>query len=120
MQEQICVVVGGAKGRGRRLVREYAGRKYVIAFMDIDKAAGNVLKKEIEQEYGSQVFFFHGDAESEEDRGLFAGAVIGQYDRIDCLYYRSDIAQGMEVFGELLEGHLKKEGIVEDFFCSKC
>ena len=65
-------------------------------------------------------FFFHGDADSEEDRELFAGAIIGQYGMVDCLYYRSDIARGAEEIELLLKGHLKTEGKVEDFFYRTC
>ena len=46
-KKKICVVVGGAKGRGSSLVEEYAGRKYHIAFMDIDKDCGKRLKEKI-------------------------------------------------------------------------
>ena len=75
-KKKICVVVGGAKGRGSNLVEEYAGRRYYIAFMDTDKERGKLLKEKMEKEYGRKVFFFHGDAGSEEDLELFAGAVI--------------------------------------------
>lgn len=114
-QKKICVVIGGAKGKGSSLVEEYANRDYYIAFMDTDKESGRNLKEKLEEKYGKTVFFFHGNAESEEDLELFAGALIGQYDKVDCLYYRTDIAKSAKVISELLSGHLKKGGIVEAY-----
>ncbi len=126
-QKKICVIVGGAKGRGRKLVEKYAGEKYRIAFMDIDKESGNSLKEKLEGEFGRKVFFFNGNVNSEEDRELFAGAVKAQYRKIDCLYYRSDIrdkrednrtgnrnsSTGMGI-EDLLGESLKKGSIVRD------
>lgn len=120
LQRKTCVVVGGAKGRGRSLVEKYAGQKYRVAFMDIDKESGNSLKKKVEEEYGRKVFFFNGNVNSQEDRELFVGAVIGQYKRVDCLYYRSDIVHEREENGneieDLLQEYLENDSIVEDFF----
>lgn len=119
-QKRICVVVGGAKGKGRDLVEKYAGRNYDIALMDTDKEAGNLLKEKVEKDYGRRVFFFHGNADSEEDLELFAGAVIGQYRKVDCIYYRTDIAKRVEEIKYLLEGHVKNKGIVENFWQVHC
>ena len=127
LHRKICVIVGGAKGKGRRLAEEYAGQKYRIAFMDIDKESGNSLKEKLEGEFGRKVFFFNGNVNSEEDRELFAGAVKAQYRKIDCLYYRSDIrdkrednrtgsrnnSTGMGI-EDLLGESLKKGSIVRD------
>ena len=120
LRRKTCVIVGAAKGKGSRLVQEYAGQNYNIAFMDKDKESGNSLKRQVEQEYGRNVFFFHGDANSEEDLELFAGAVIGQWKKVDCLYYRSDIAKMAREIERLLKNHVKRGGIIEDFFSATC
>lgn len=114
-KRKICVVVGGAKGRGSSLVEEYAGRRYHVAFMDNDKERGKLLKEKMEKKYGRKVFFFHGDAGSEEDLELFAGAVIGQYRKVDRLYYRTDIAENVREIEGLLKDHLKEKGSAETF-----
>ncbi len=118
-QRKTCVIIGGAKGRGRRIAKQYAKRRYRIAFMDIDKESGNSLKERMEDAYGRKVFFFHGNVNSEEDRELFAGAVSAQYKKIDCLYYRSDIKDKRKKeeteIEELLRGNLKKGSIVRDY-----
>ncbi|TCL60625.1 short subunit dehydrogenase [Kineothrix alysoides] len=115
LPRRTCVIVGGAKGEGSLLAEKYAGQGYLIAFMDIDKEAGRSLKEKIEHGYGGKVFFFHGDANSEEDLELFAGAVIGQYKKIDCLYYRRDIAEGADQIEELVGHNLKKGGTIEAY-----
>lgn len=118
-QRKICVIVGGAKGRGRRIAEKYAEQKYHIVLMDIDKNSGNALKEKVEGEYGGKVFFFHGNINSEEDRELFAGAIIAQYKKIDRLYYRSDIKSKRDKeeneIEDLLKKNLKKGSIVRDF-----
>ena len=115
LKKRTCVVVGDAGGKGGSLVEKYAECSYCIAFMDADKAFGNSLKLKLEQEYGRRVFFFHGDADSEEDLELFAGAVIGQYRKVDCLYYHKNISQRVGMIERLLDGHLKNDGVVEAF-----
>lgn len=114
-RKKICVVVGGAKGKGSSLVEEYARRSYYIAFMDTDKESGRSLKEKMEQEYGRKVFFFHGDANSEEDMELFAGAIAGQYKKVDQIFYRTDIAKEAGRIENLLKEHLKTGGEVEMF-----
>ena len=114
-QNKICVVVGGARGRGSSLVEEYAGNSYHIALMDSDNKSGNSLKEKVEQKYGRKVFFFHGDAGSEEDLELFAGAVMGQYEKVDCLYYRTDIAEKAGEIAGLLRDCVRRGGVVRAF-----
>ena len=118
-QRKICVIVGGAKGRGQKLAEKYAGQKYHIAFMDIDKESGNSLKEKLEGEYGEDIFFFNGNVNSEEDRELFAGTVKAQYKKIDRLYYRSDIKDERDSdeneIEDLLRKNMKKGGIIRDF-----
>lgn len=113
--KKICVIVGGAMGKGSELVEEYAEKSYQIAFMDVNKESGSSLKKKVEQKYGKKIFFFHGDADSEEDLELFAGAVIGQYKKVDRLYYRTDIAEKAGKIADLLRKNLNSGGVVEEF-----
>lgn len=59
-KKKICVVVGGANGRGKSLVEEYAGRRYYIAFMDTDKEHGKLLKEKIEKNTEEKCSSFTG------------------------------------------------------------
>ncbi len=79
-----CVVLGGAKGVGRRCVEKWAQSGRQVAYMDIDKASGKALKAELETKYEVDVFFFHGDINSEEDIEIFRSVVMERYGRIDC------------------------------------
>ena len=79
----VYIVLGGAGGVGKRCVERCVKCGKNVAFMDIDKAAGKALKAKLEKEYGVNVFFFHGDVNSEEDRELFESAVIAMYGRIE-------------------------------------
>lgn len=86
----VCIVLGGATGTGRHCVEKCVECGMQVAYMDIDKAAGMELKAKLNQEYGVDVFFFHGDVNSEEDRELFEGAVFQMYGRID--YFRNNVS----------------------------
>lgn len=79
----VYIVLGGAGGVGKRCVERCVKCGKNVAFMDINKTAGKALKAKLEKEYGVNVFFFHGDVNSEEDRELFESAVIAMYGRIE-------------------------------------
>lgn len=80
----VCIVLGGAKGVGRRCVEKWIKSGRQVAYMDIDKASGKALKAELDQKYEADVFFFHGDVNDEEDREIFRSVVLERYGRIDC------------------------------------
>lgn len=82
-QGKVCVVTNGAKGIGRCVIEEFAKRGCIIAYMDMDRKAGKQLQKYLWTDYGVDAFFFHGSVCSEQDLELFAGAIIGQYERVD-------------------------------------
>lgn len=79
----VCIVLGGAGGAGKRCVERCVESGMNVAYMDIDKAAGKALKAKLKKKYGVDVFFFHGNVNSEEDRELFESAVIAMYGRIE-------------------------------------
>lgn len=84
-QDKICVVIRGAEGVGRMAVEKLASEGAVVAFMDMEKEQGIKLRDRMIEKYGGEVFFFHGEAASEEDVEIFTGAVIGQFGQIDYL-----------------------------------
>lgn len=89
-EDKVCVVVGGANGIGKKCVERFSKGGAVVAYMDIDKESGVRLKEKLNIEYGNKVFFFHGDAMSEEDADLFRNAIIGQFGRID--YFLNNVS----------------------------
>lgn len=80
---KICVITGALRGVGPQIARKFASYGCGVAFMDKDKDAGKCFAELLRKRYGVEVFFFHGDTCSEEDLEIFAGAVIGQYGRVD-------------------------------------
>ncbi len=79
----VCIVLGGAGGRGKQCVERCVKCGMNVAFMDINKEAGENLKAKLEQKYGVNVFFFHGDARKEEDRELLEGAAAAMFGKVD-------------------------------------
>ncbi len=79
----VCIVSGGTGELGKRCVENCVKSGMNVAYMDTDKAAGKALKARLDKKYGVNLFFFHGDVNSEEDRELFENAVIAQYGRVD-------------------------------------
>lgn len=82
---KVCVINGAAKGVGRKIAEQFAMRGCNIAFMDDDKQSGKRFQKILQNEFGVDALFFHGDTFCEEDLELFANSVVGQYDNIDFL-----------------------------------
>lgn len=83
MNAKVCIFAGKMGAKEFAQLERYAKEGCTIAFMDKDKKLGEKLKKEFKNEYQVTVFFFHGDAESEEDMDLFRGAVHELYGGID-------------------------------------
>lgn len=84
-RDKVCVVIGGAVGAGKKAVEKMAADGGIVAFMDTDKEAGCRLRDELIEQYCGEVWFFHGDAASEEDTEIFTAAVNGQFGEIDYL-----------------------------------
>ncbi len=82
-QSKVCVIIGDNCEREAAILTQRAREGCNIAFMAADKEGGERLKKEVEEKFHVNFFFFHGDRESEEDRDLFAGAVEGMYGGAD-------------------------------------
>ncbi len=92
-QDKVCVVTGGALGIGRCLVREFVKAGSKVAFIDINKEAGEENLAYI-KEGGGQAIFFHGDIAEEQTLHSFADLVIGQYGKLDYLINNACISKG--------------------------
>ena len=90
--EKVCVVTGGALGIGRCIAREFAARGAAVAFIDINKTAGEENARHIMQNGGS-AFFFHGDVADEQTLTKFADAVIEKYGKVDYLINNACISR---------------------------
>lgn len=81
---KICVVTGGAKGIGNCIVNEFAKKGAKVAFIDLDKEAGEKTLSEIKQK-GGEALFFCGDISEKAVLENFSQEVIKEYGKIDYL-----------------------------------
>jgi NAD(P)-dependent dehydrogenase (short-subunit alcohol dehydrogenase family) len=84
LENKVCVITGGAHGIGLCIAREFAKLGSNIAFVDLDKAAGEKVLKEIES-YGVKGLFYHGDIAEKGTLEEFSRIVIKTYGNIDYL-----------------------------------
>ena len=54
---KVCVVTGGALGIGRCLTREFAREGAKVAFIDINKSAGEENLSFIKRKRGARLYF---------------------------------------------------------------
>lgn len=85
----VCVVLGGANGAGKICIERCVKYGMKVAFMDINKEAGNALRRRLVEEFGADIFFFHGDVNVEEDREIFGSVIADRYGAID--YFLNNI-----------------------------
>lgn len=89
---KVCVVTGGALGIGRCLTREFAREGAKVAFIDINKSAGEENLSFI-KEKGGQAIFYHGDIGEEKTLKSFTETVIDTYGTIDYLINNACISK---------------------------
>lgn len=85
---KVCVVTGGALGIGRCLTREFAQKGAKVAFVDLDKQAGEENLAAIRAQGGDGLFFC-GDISEEAVLRRFADAVTAEYGKIDYLIHNA-------------------------------
>jgi NAD(P)-dependent dehydrogenase (short-subunit alcohol dehydrogenase family) len=82
--KKVCVITGGALGIGRCLTREFAKLGANVAFVDLDRAAGEENLAFIRASGGDPVFFC-GDIAQESVLRAFSQEVIGTFGKVDYL-----------------------------------
>ncbi|SCY05370.1 SDR family oxidoreductase [Alkaliphilus peptidifermentans] len=91
-QNKVCVVTGGANGIGLCLVNEFAKKGSKVAFIDIDKKAGEKALVELKAT-GAEGLFFCGDIAEKSTLEEFASKVIEAYGGIDYLINNACISR---------------------------
>ena len=84
----VCFITGGASGIGAASVKAFADAGYRVAFGDLQVDKGKALEKEI----GREAFFQRLDVSSEEDFAASVQAVLGRWNRLDCLVNNAAVA----------------------------
>lgn len=89
---KVVVITGGALGIGRCLTQEFAKERAKVAFVDMNRAAGeenlNLIKK-----MGGDAFFFCGDIAEEKVLKEFADQVAGHFGKVDFLINNACISR---------------------------
>jgi len=89
-QNKVCVVTGGANGIGRYMVEEFCKAKASVAFIDMDKAKGELLLKTLNE----NCMFYHGDVGNIDDLKEFSKLIIDKYEKVDYLINNAMINKG--------------------------
>lgn len=87
---KVCVFAGKTGNKELAFLEKYARGGCRIAFMNENKELGRRLKRELENNYHVEVFFFHGDIGSEEDCDIFFTAVQEMYGNVDYVICRNN------------------------------
>jgi NAD(P)-dependent dehydrogenase (short-subunit alcohol dehydrogenase family) len=89
---KVCIITGGALGIGRCLTRGFAAEGAKVAFIDIDRSAGEENASHINS-LGGSAFFFNGDVGDEGDLARFAKAVAEKFTGVDILINNACISR---------------------------
>lgn len=107
-KDKVAVVTGGALGIGKSVTQEFAKAGAKVAFIDMNRTAGEDTKNSIIENGGEALFFF-GNIAKEQTLKDFANKVIEHYGHIDYLINNAMISNkgilsgcGYEDFNEVL------------------
>ncbi|MDE5909505.1 MAG: hypothetical protein K2H52_12295 [Lachnospiraceae bacterium] len=87
---KVCVLAGKVGNIEYALLEKYASEGCFIALINKNKELGRMVKEELERLYDVGVFFFHGDAEKEEDKDIFLAAVETMFGRTDYMIWHAN------------------------------
>lgn len=88
MKSRVCVITGGALGIGRCLVEEFIKTGALVAFIDMDREAGQELAKH------TGAYFYHGDIADPAVLEAFAEEIRKRYTGVDCLIHNACVSRG--------------------------
>jgi NAD(P)-dependent dehydrogenase (short-subunit alcohol dehydrogenase family) len=119
-QNKVCIVTGGAKGIGLCIVKEFAIRGAKVAFIDLDKEAGEKALERI-KETGAEGFFYCGDIAEEEILENFSKQVIERFGNIDYLINNACLSRKGIISGCSYEdfNYVLKVGVTAPYMLSK-
>lgn len=119
-ENKICVVTGGANGIGLCIVNEFAKKGSKVAFIDLDKAAGEKVIANIRAN-GAEGLFLCGDIAEKDILEKFANEVIKAYGRIDYLINNACLSRGGIISGCGYDdfNYVLKVGVTAPYMLSK-
>jgi NAD(P)-dependent dehydrogenase (short-subunit alcohol dehydrogenase family) len=119
-QNKICVVTGGAKGIGLCILKEFAKNGAKIAFIDLDREAGEEVSECVRSNSGD-VLFTCGDIAEKEVLQSFTAEVIRKYGNIDYLINNACLSRKGILSGCDFEdfNYVLKVGVTAPYMLSK-
>lgn len=91
-KDKIAVITGGALGIGKCLAQEFSAAGAKVAFIDVNRSAGEETAALIRKN-GGEVLFFHGDIGAELILKEFVQKVIERFGHIDYLINNAIISK---------------------------
>lgn len=90
-RDRVVIVTGGSKGIGAGCVRVFAAQGGQVAILDIDRAAGEALSREIAGSATGAARFYHCDVSDLPAFEKAINQVAADWGRIDCLINNAGI-----------------------------
>jgi NAD(P)-dependent dehydrogenase (short-subunit alcohol dehydrogenase family) len=91
-KDKVVVITGGSLGIGRCLTREFTKAGARVAFVDMDRDAGEENLSHL-KEQGGDAMFFCGDISEEQVLQDFAQKVVGRYQKVDYLIHNACLSK---------------------------
>lgn len=115
--DKVVVVTGGALGIGRCLTQEFSKNGAKVAFVDMNRSAGEE-NLDIIRKMGGDALFFCGDISSEEVLKEFAQQVVDRYKKVDFLINNACISKKgiLEPCGYEDFNHVLKVGVTAPYY----
>ena len=89
-ENKIAIITGGANGIGKCITETFIDAGITVAIIDMDKESGAAL----EDRFGDQLFFFHGDIAEQSVLDSFISEVLKRFPQIDFLVNNAMISKG--------------------------
>lgn len=118
--DKVCVVTGGANSIGLCIVKEFINHGAKVAFIDIDKKAGEKVLESIRNS-GGEGLFYYGDIAEKATLEMFSKEVIETYGKIDYLINNACISKNGIISGCDYEdfNYVLRVGVTAPYMLSK-
>jgi 3-oxoacyl-[acyl-carrier protein] reductase len=110
LQEQVCLITGGAAGIGKATALRFAEEGAQVAICDVDEQAGETLV----QTLGAGARFDRVDVTGRQAVQAWVDGVVAQYGRIDVLVNNAGITRDA-LLVRVKDGQLRKQMAEADF-----
>ena len=117
INNRVAVITGAAKGIGKAMVQQFAGKGALIYGIDVDDVEGEKLQEEM----GDSFCYLHADISNESDIENVLKVIITKHDHIDILINNAAV-QTQAPFAETTTEDFRKViniDLIGTFICCK-